>query len=400
MAISRTKRITRKLHLLLGLGSGLVVFVVSVTGCLWVFQAEFTAWLSPKPVVTARSVAPLTPTAAAEAAQRVFPEREIHGTVYAAPTEPLEVVFYEYEPEFYRSVYLDPYGGEVLGTYDHRGGFFGWVLDGHLHLWLPPAIGAPVTQYGTAVFVLMLISGIVLWWPKNKRNRKQRLRFDWRSTTRWRRKNFDLHGVVGFYASLLAFVIAFTGLMMAFDGVYVAAYEALGGSSVPRFVIPNNTSGSFDAESLAASAVPPLDRVLDELRPQYPPDATFEVHYPRTDTASIYVEIATTRGIHYAADYRFFDQSDLAEIDPESIYGTYAEASVADKAVRMSYDVHVGAIGGLLGKCLAFVVSLLCASLPVTGVLLWWGRRRKGRGGRTNRSEVERELATVSKLHA
>ena len=43
----------------------------------------------------------------------------------------------------------------------------------------------------------------------------------------------------------------------------------------------------------------------------------------------------------------------------------------------MNYDIHIGAIGGLLGKILAFTVSLLVASLPVTGTLLWYGRTYK-----------------------
>ena len=42
----------------------------------------------------------------------------------------------------------------------------------------------------------------------------------------------------------------------------------------------------------------------------------------------------------------------------------------------MNYDIHVGAIGGLTGKIIAFIVSLICASLPVTGFLVWWMKRR------------------------
>jgi uncharacterized iron-regulated membrane protein len=43
----------------------------------------------------------------------------------------------------------------------------------------------------------------------------------------------------------------------------------------------------------------------------------------------------------------------------------------------MNYDIHVGAILGLSGKVLAFFASLIAASLPVTGFLLWRGRKKK-----------------------
>ena len=59
------------------------------------------------------------------------------------------------------------------------------------------------------------------------------------------------------------------------------------------------------------------------------------------------------------------------------MYGSFKNASVADKMLRLNYDVHVGAIWGLAGKRRVFCASLVAASLPVTGFLIWRGRRRK-----------------------
>nr|WP_317042014.1 PepSY domain-containing protein [Algoriphagus alkaliphilus] len=42
------------------------------------------------------------------------------------------------------------------------------VLDGHFYLWLPAEIGQPVVASFTLVFLVMVISGWILWWPKNK----------------------------------------------------------------------------------------------------------------------------------------------------------------------------------------------------------------------------------------
>ncbi|NLE31428.1 MAG: PepSY domain-containing protein [Bacteroidales bacterium] len=43
----------------------------------------------------------------------------------------------------------------------------------------------------------------------------------------------------------------------------------------------------------------------------------------------------------------------------------------------MNYDIHVGSIGGWAGKFLLFFVSFFIASLPVSGFLIWWQRRKK-----------------------
>ena len=53
------------------------------------------------------------------------------------------------------------------------------------------------------------------------------------------------------------------------------------------------------------------------------------------------------------------------------------EKNAGERLVEMNYDIHVGAIGGLTGKIIAFIASLVCASLPVTGFLVWWGKRKK-----------------------
>jgi uncharacterized iron-regulated membrane protein len=47
------------------------------------------------------------------------------------------------------------------------------------------------------------------------------------------------------------------------------------------------------------------------------------------------------------------------------------------KLENMNYDIHVGQIAGLPGKILAFIASLISASLPVTGFMIWLGKRNK-----------------------
>jgi uncharacterized iron-regulated membrane protein len=55
----------------------------------------------------------------------------------------------------------------------------------------------------------------------------------------------------------------------------------------------------------------------------------------------------------------------------------HAGKSTGGKLSDMNYDLHTGQILGLGGKIVAFLASLISASLPVTGTLLWWGRRNK-----------------------
>lgn len=387
----RFRNLVRQIHLVLGLLSGLVVFIVAVTGCCWVFQDEIKGLVSQPPLVEGVEKTMLLPGQARKIAEAVLPARHIHGILYGGRNEAVEVIFYEADPEFYQAVFLHPYSGEVLRVENYLSGFFPFVLEGHLYLWLPEEVGKQVVSWSTLIFVIMLISGIVLWWPKNKKGRKQRFTFDWKSGPNWKRKNYDLHAVGGFYASFIALVIAYTGLVMAFDWLEQSAYQLVGGEKSVAFTIPNN---STEPDSPPANLSTAMDRLMPRLMEEYAHARTLEFHYPPTDSSSIYVEIAYEEGVYYSSDYRFYDQHSLAEVETPSLYDAYENASFSDKVIRMNYDVHVGAIGGLPGKILAFLASLTVASLPVTGFMVWLGRKKKKK---TTRESFERDKSSALK---
>lgn len=71
----------------------------------------------------------------------------------------------------------------------------------HWSLLLSGEIGEQIVGWSTLTFVIMLIGGLVLWWPKKrKKDIKGSLWFQWKSTTRWERKNYDLHNIPGLCA--------------------------------------------------------------------------------------------------------------------------------------------------------------------------------------------------------
>lgn len=73
-----------------------------------------------------------------------------------------------------------------------------------------------------------------------------------------------------------------------------------------------------------------------------------------------------------------FDQHTLKEFKPEGVYSiAYEKAGFGGKLRKMNYDIHVGSILGFPGKVMAFLASLIGASLPITGFLIWYGRKFK-----------------------
>lgn len=366
------KKIIGKIHLWLGFSSGLLVFVIAITGCIYAFQAEIQDLTQPFRFAERQSKELLPPSRLKAIAESALPEKHIHAVLYSGNDRAAQVIFFNFDPSYYYIAYLDPYSAEVLKVKDMDADFFRFVLDGHFYLWLPPAIGQPVVATATLVFVIMLISGIVLWWPRKKKNAKQRFTIKWQA--RWRRVNYDLHNVLGFYASCIALILALTGLVWGFEWFARSVYATTGGKKSLDYEDPVS-----DTTKVYAGDIPAIDRIFYRMREEHPSAQAIEVHVPDSQAATIAANSNPDLNTYWKMDYRYFDQYTLKEVSVDHIYGRYTEARAADKLMRMNYDIHTGAILGLSGKVLAFFASLICASLPITGVYIWWGRRNKAK---------------------
>ncbi len=373
------KKLAGKLHLWLGLSTGLVVFIISITGCFYAFQKEILDATEDFRFSEVKDMEVLPPSAFEEISKDRFPDHHLHAINYPGKGRSVETIYYAFEPvEYYFSVYHDPYTAEIIEVKDHEASFFHWILDGHYYLWLPPEIGQPVTAYSTLIFLIMIISGIILWWPKNKAARKQRFWFKWKASTKWKRKNYDLHNIVGFYTSVFALILATTGIVFGIQWFAYIYYKGLGGSKELNYITPPSSRYEQVAEQ-----TPPIDKVWHKMLSEYPEAVSIEVHTAESDTSAIAANANYKEDMYWSTDYRYFDQNTLAEIPVNHVYGRLKDADAADKLLRMNYDIHVGAILGLPGKIIAFIISLLCASLPVTGFMVWIGKKNKKK-----RSEV------------
>lgn len=372
MQKDRFKKTIRKIHLWLGLSSGIIVFIIAVTGCLYAFQEEIQNLTQTYRFVEKQDAPFLLPSKLEKIARKKLPGKQLHAIKYNSSGESAEAIFYHYQPDYYYSVYIDPYSGKVLQTVNLNEGFFRFILDGHYYLWLPHEIGQTICASATLIFLFMVISGLILWWPKNKKAAKQRFWFRWKEGIKWKRKNYDLHNITGFYVMSIALIFALTGLVWGFQWFAYSYYTVSGGEKSLVYEDPASKK-----QIGLATIEQSLDKVWLLMQQQYPDADYIEVHPPETDSASIAANANLEAGTYWKTDYRYFDQYTLEEKEVNHIYGKLKNAKASDKLMRMNYDIHTGAIMGLPGKIFAFLISLLIASLPITGFLIWYGRKNK-----------------------
>lgn len=373
------KKIILKIHLWLGLASGIIVIILGITGCIYAFEEELRQAVHDYYYVDTVKNQKLPVSRLIEIAKEANkdnPRQLLSGCeILNDPKRTAAISFSEeLDPDAlwywnrYQSIsiYIDPYTGNIKEIEKYNSEFFVFIRMLHQTLCLRSDMGDPIVGTATIIFIISLISGLILWWPKNKSATKQRVWFRWKHTTKWKRKNYDLHNILGFYSIVFGLIFALTGLVWAFQSYDNAVQWALnGGKTYEDEIVKSDTSHYV--------SVKPLDKVYETLKQLHPKARFYYISIPdETDSSAVIYTFTAFKSRIDDVSIQF-DQY-TAEILKST---TYKDKNTGEKFRGLNYDIHVGSILGLPGKILAFFASLICTSLPITGFLIWWGRRNK-----------------------
>ncbi|MBD2703921.1 PepSY domain-containing protein [Spirosoma sp. BT702] len=390
-------RISAWLHLWLGLVTGIIMVIVCLTGCIWVFQEEITSmFIEPEANVARQNKEILRPSQLMAIAEREYPGKKASYALYHQGTA-VEVTIGGRGKEG-GTLKVNPYTGEIISNKARKKGevnFFRWILNGHRFLWMPPKIGRPIVNYSTLIFVFTLITGMVLWWPKKwtKSTRHRSFAIKWNGSAK--RVNYDLHNVLGFYSLFLLAALGMTGMVYGIEWFSKGLYWTTSGGKVLADYRPSLSDTLQNSRPYTPAQA--ADIAWQKVAHNHPDSKGFYLTFP--DTAErkspIYVTVYPSLGKFYDLQSYNFDQFTLKELPRRAAFDKpFSESDFGDKLRRMNYDIHVGTILGLPGKVLAFFVSLIGASLPITGFIVWWGKRSKKGKKKDKKAKAQPPTAT------
>lgn len=363
--------------------SGVIVFIVCTTGAIWALnihgwvdkdkfadmeiKSDSTNWLKPSQLAKmSQEVMGVTPT-------------------YVSYVKDAPARVGSYGKGKRVSILINPYNGDIIKGVDPKGkevkefDFWNFIRQGHRALWLPWNIGRPIVNYATLAFVIVLISGLIIWFPRSKKAARNKLWFNWKKNTPARRKLFDLHSVLGFYICFILLAISCSGMVWGLNWWSEGLYKVTtGGKNLPEW-------GSAKSDSLAVEIAPNgADVIFDQLLKENPLAQGISINLPDEDDKSsvISATISPEKDVYYNSDRYTYDKYTLKEIKQAGPYsGKYKEASFGDKLRRMNYEIHIGSILGTPGRLLVFFGALFGASLPLTGFYLYfkkhWRKKKK-----------------------
>ncbi|HEY7173269.1 MAG TPA: PepSY-associated TM helix domain-containing protein [Vicinamibacterales bacterium] len=201
------RRAIFQIHLWSGVGVGLYVLLISVTGSILVFRNElYTAATRPPVHVTAAGsrLSDETLSAAAARAHPGFSVVRIGRTRTADQAVAIEL---KRGGETISRLF-DPYTGKDLGNSVPLGI---WLVSRLIVLHddlLAGRTGRTVNGAGALLLVVMALTGMVVWWP-GKRSWRRSLTVH--RGVGWRRFTWDLHGAVGFWTVVVILMFALSG---------------------------------------------------------------------------------------------------------------------------------------------------------------------------------------------
>lgn len=361
------RKLFKQLHIWLSMPLGIVMSITCFTGAMLIFEDEITrsaqsdiyyvAEVHDEPMSFAELVATLEPTLLEGQAVESI-------TTFDDAERSYEVVISG--PDGKR-LHVDQYTGEVLGT-PKRIEAFRTIF--RLHRWLMDSRpsdggvfwGKMVVGISTLLMVVVILTGVVIWWPKSMKMWLTRSKVSLKLG--WHRFWYDLHVVGGIYATLLLLVMALTGLTWSFEWYRTGFYRVLGNDApAGKHTKPGKAETAESDATTIEYAV--WQRVYDELGAKYADAQKIMVSNGKaTVTLS---DVVNKR----ASDSYTFDTASGEIVGSE----LYAEREKSRRIRGAIYSIHVGNFGGILTRVLWFMAALLGAVLPITGYYMWIKRK-------------------------
>ena len=375
------RRVLFQVHLWAGVGIGLYVIAISLSGSIVVFQQDLLDDTHP---ALASSNRTLSFGQAVELAQRSHPDaRMLYIDNRNRDANVVSVLLASARGT--QVVNVDRASGRIVddSLRQRRHAVLSFLEDLHNQL-LGGATGERVNAIGGGLLFAMSLTGIVLWWP-GRQNWKRALTVLWRA--RWPRVNFDLHVAFGFWTLLFVATWGLTGLYFGFPFQFRKAVAAFS----PVVAMPRSSQWK------PGQPVRPVDEFIQKALSRFPGnELVFLTYGVQEENGSVVVLLSRDRRVplEVARDIVYLQPATL------EILGTEQSArwSWGDKLLMWAYTVHFGDFGGLPTKIIWAILGLIPAGLTITGYLMWWNRVLKKKWNASKQESREmRETWSLSK---
>jgi uncharacterized iron-regulated membrane protein len=369
------RRVIFQVHLWLGLILGTFVAIVSLSGSAVVFRNEVNRLTVPG----TGYVHPME--------QRLPLDDALASVLKNRPSDTLVNISLEDGPDNAWNVrtkskeghrihnFVDPYRAVVVGVDDYNSKFMQWLWDLHANL-LAGKAGRFVNGCLALSTLVLSLTGIILWWPGVTLLRRG---FSYSFKQGWKRQNYDLHRVIGFYLFALLAILSLTGAFFAFPNAYVYTVGKMG--RVAHLSTPDLCGDDGPpAKTLWKDRGVSYEDYIRIAEGQLPGYTVKFIAFPVKPGMSVGVKLKGPNDWHRIGLSNVYLEPATGKII--AVDG-FAQNNLSTKFLKLMLPFHFGRFGGRLGMGLfgvyAVMVLYVCvgvalAVLAMTGILMYWNR--------------------------
>ena len=365
------KPVLKTVHTWIGIIAGIFLSLISLTGSVILFRAEFERAALPSGAATT------APRTGIDEAARQIARLRPHSRVRRVqmPSNSGDPYIFQIQSSGKRTerIACDASSGRVLGVI--QGGFFDWMVDLHRNL-LSGAAGRKVVGGVGIVLFALSATGILLWLTGARK---------WRSWISVRRQgsairfNYELHRAAGLWACAVLAVIAFTGTERAYPNTFRDAVQSLTGQAA-TIAGPKKVKGDLKR---------PLEEYVRIATRAMPDGAPIELRLPDSGKGPVDLRLYRPGDLSPSANHVYLDPASGAVLTIDR----FADRPLGARLLASLAPIHYGEFGGMPVKVAWALFALSPTLLFATGLMVWW--RRKSRTRQMTRREDISELTTA-----
>ena len=381
------RKFNNDIHLWMGIGSGLIIFLICLSGTILVFQEEIEDLFAEDVVLTGENL----PLQTLEELKKKITKAEL-GELTALTIPEAEGEFYEARiktsPEDRRGTtfLINPHTAEVISAPESSASEFMFSMF-KLHRWLllDSSIGRPIVGVATIIFMFLSISGLILWFPKKFKWRNFKQGFKIKTSANWKRINHDLHNTLGFYSLLLIVIMGLTGLCWSFEW-----YKELAGDVLGTPVFNRGGGPTFGPAPIPDEQIAALDDIYRVVEEEFPYEGEVSIGLPGNKLLYSIRKYGASSISPVIADQIILDRS--GKVLHKEIF---SEKPLNVQIASLIKPIHLGEIYGTFSKILYFIACLIATSLPVTGTIIWINKLGKKSAKKKNLKKPKKQKATA-----
>lgn len=414
-------------HFYAGLFVMPLLIVLAITGTLYCFQPQIEPMLYRDRMIVADTHGPRLSQDALLAKAIAAEPRDAKPTLAQIETDrtrSAEFVFRLRSGES-ESVYINPYDGTVLGTLSVEHRLMKQIRNLHRGLMLGKT-GELLMELAGCWTLVMIGTGIALWWPWGGKNRRASgvwlPRVSLKGRAWWR----DLHAVGGAWLAIGALFFVLSGL--PWSGSWGKQFKALAttaslgypkgawGEAHVHSTAPGNASHEGGEHAMHAMHGNDPAMKMDDLPLHQTPwavgatavpdsaDSADSATSPRVSLDDV-VALAAKQGVAddygialpasptgvYTVSYFPADPRDERTLHIDQYSGrvlsdiSYGSYGAVAQAISYGTSLHMGRYFGMANQTVCSAISLGLAALSVTGFVMWLKRRPSRKLGAPSR---------------